>query len=95
VRRLRPSYPLGPAGGGLLLVLVAAIVVLVAGPSQDRTPAAVVLALIVFLLVARPAGTRFAMARTLEESREAPPAATGAGPDEPAEENRGAGERGD
>jgi hypothetical protein len=55
----------------MLLVLVAAVVVLIAGPSQDQTPAAVILALILFLLVARPAGTRFAMSRTLDARREA------------------------
>jgi hypothetical protein len=89
VRRLPGSYRLGPAGGGMLLVLVAAVVVLVAGPSQDRTPAAVILALILFLLVARPGGTKFAMAKTLDERREAPSAARGTS-EETAEHDRGA-----
>jgi len=69
----------------MLLVLVAAIIVLVAGPSQDRTPAAVILALIVFLLVARPAGTRFAMARTLEERGEEHDAGARGTSEDPAE----------
>lgn len=90
MRRLPGSYRLGPAGGGMLLVLVAAVVVLVAGPSQDRTPAAVILALILFLLVVRPGGTKFAMARTLDERREAHDAVPRGTSEEPAEHEGGA-----
>jgi hypothetical protein len=85
VRRLRGSYRLGPASGGMLLVLVAALVVLIAGPGQDRTPAAVILVLILFLLVLRPGGTKFAMARTLDERGETFAAATRGTSQEPAE----------
>jgi len=90
VRRLRDRYRLGPASGGILLVLVAAVVLLVAGPGHDRTPAAVILALILFLLVVRPGGTKFAMARTLDERREAPAAAARGTSEEPDEHDSGA-----